>query len=725
MNKKNIYLIFIALITLFPVRSHPKVWEGHVHRSDSNEPLLEANVYLTQTKCGTVTDSEGYFHLECHSYHFLDSLKISYLGFYDYIIPLESFQHQSTIYLNPKNLDLEDAILVQGERINILRQDIPHKTIVIEFEEIERYGSSEIADIFKPLPSVQVEGNDLDGRTIQIRGSDPEEVNVYVDGILINHLQMNNAADLSLIPVESIDNIEIVKGGNLAFLGGGAFGGVVNITTRKKVEEKISIKAKLGSFQTKYLISRLNFLLSQKFSINYFGQFNQFSPEIEYFPDEKYSDKTSSRDIKTEKQNHHLNFNYFLQSGQLTSTFIGYFLTYDKPAWTSKFNNYLSALTYKGTILGVNNFDINLNYLNSNNKVFREQVGSTRYISKYLSNRLNIRIAKQFGSHNKSLQLYSEYFHDELINNLKVQFLGYENNLYHADVYDNRLSGAAVLSLSDQVSQQQNVHAKFYAGSRVDFLANGDNDITNMIGIQFDFKRKNMVISPNFNYGQNIKYPTLLENAYLQDITGTVSSDSIRRLEPEYSTGGDIGISLKLKPSYNLLNQVDFDFSLFSRIVYNKILRRPFDDIIAQIPTARSETKGLEGSILFKEIYQYFNLNLGYTKLDINNPLPNAYKPESKASIQLQYFSLFGLFLNSTLFYEGKSTVWYYNQQDEIQTDEISPHGDMDLSIGYKIPFYKMQLSIQFSGYNIFDNSSYQYYYLKKRYLQFSVGVVY
>ncbi len=127
MNKKNIYLIFIALITLFPVRSHPKIWEGHVHRSDSNEPLQEANVYLTQTKCGTVTDSEGYFHLECHSYHFLDSLKISYLGFYDYIIPLESFQHQSTIYLNPKNLDLEDAILVQGERINILRQDIPHK----------------------------------------------------------------------------------------------------------------------------------------------------------------------------------------------------------------------------------------------------------------------------------------------------------------------------------------------------------------------------------------------------------------------------------------------------------------------------------------------------------------------------------------------------------------------------------------------------------------------
>ena len=83
------------------------------------------------------------------------------------------------------------------------------------------------------------------------------------------------------------------------------------------------------------------------------------------------------------------------------------------------------------------------------------------------------------------------------------------------------------------------------------------------------------------------------------------------------------------------------------------------------------------------------------------------------------------IYLTSTFFYEGTSVAWYYNRDYNILTEEISPYNDMDVSCGFKVPFKDAEFDFQVSGYNIFDHSGFKYYYLKKRYFQFSVAMRY
>ena len=126
-------------------------------------------------------------------------------------------------------------------------------------------------------------------------------------------------------------------------LGNGAFGGVVNITTKKSFENSYGLKVKGGSFDTKYLLANINLALTNNLNMNYFGQINTAAPEIEFYQDERYSEKSVNNTIKSYKQNHHFNLNYFSSLGQYNTKFIGYFFDYNKYGWRNKYNNYSSS----------------------------------------------------------------------------------------------------------------------------------------------------------------------------------------------------------------------------------------------------------------------------------------------------------------------------------------------------------------------------------------------
>ncbi|MBI2974384.1 MAG: TonB-dependent receptor plug domain-containing protein [Deltaproteobacteria bacterium] len=61
----------------------------------------------------------------------------------------------------------------------------------------------------------------------------------------------NSGVDFSSIPINSIERIEIIRGGGTAAFGGDAIGGVINILTKKAKEGRtIEIKETGGSFTT-------------------------------------------------------------------------------------------------------------------------------------------------------------------------------------------------------------------------------------------------------------------------------------------------------------------------------------------------------------------------------------------------------------------------------------------------------------------------------------------
>lgn len=67
--------------------------------------------------------------------------------------------------------------------------------------------------------------------TASIRGSKPEQVLVLLDGVRLNSSQ-RGAVDLATLPVRSIAEIEVVRGGGSSRYGSDAVGGVISIRTR-------------------------------------------------------------------------------------------------------------------------------------------------------------------------------------------------------------------------------------------------------------------------------------------------------------------------------------------------------------------------------------------------------------------------------------------------------------------------------------------------------------
>jgi len=83
---------------------------------------------------------------------------------------------------------------------------------------------------------------------VSIRGTTFEENSVLIDGIRINDPQTGHyTMDLPLNP-EDIDRVEIMKGPGSSLYGPNAFGGVINIITKKPEGNKITFDAEGGSF---------------------------------------------------------------------------------------------------------------------------------------------------------------------------------------------------------------------------------------------------------------------------------------------------------------------------------------------------------------------------------------------------------------------------------------------------------------------------------------------
>ncbi|SJZ36122.1 TonB-dependent receptor plug domain-containing protein [Selenihalanaerobacter shriftii] len=124
---------------------------------------------------------------------------------------------------------------------------------VIDEEEIEKKNAHNVADVLRDVAGVNIRDNGgISGqKTISIRGSSAEQVLVLIDGQPVNSRQ-NGQIDLSLLPVDQIEKIEVLKGPASAIYGANALGGVVNITTKSGSEEPVTkVDTKFGSFKTR------------------------------------------------------------------------------------------------------------------------------------------------------------------------------------------------------------------------------------------------------------------------------------------------------------------------------------------------------------------------------------------------------------------------------------------------------------------------------------------
>jgi outer membrane receptor protein involved in Fe transport len=91
--------------------------------------------------------------------------------------------------------------------------------------------------------------------TISIRGSSANQVPVYLDGIPLSQA-LDQTVNLSDLPLDSLQQIDVYRGIVPVGFGGGGVGGVVNLITRPaSAVPTTEISAGYGSFETRKLVA--------------------------------------------------------------------------------------------------------------------------------------------------------------------------------------------------------------------------------------------------------------------------------------------------------------------------------------------------------------------------------------------------------------------------------------------------------------------------------------
>ena len=151
-------------------------------------------------------------------------------------------------------LELEE-IVVTGTAVSDSVTEIPRNVTVITDFDIEQAPSKNIIDLLAREANVNLRslfGHDKSAG-VDLRGMGDtygSTVVVMVDGFRINSPDMAGF-DLSSVPLESVQRIEIVRGSGAVLYGDGAVGGVINIITKDAgTGSKANVETSFGSYNT-------------------------------------------------------------------------------------------------------------------------------------------------------------------------------------------------------------------------------------------------------------------------------------------------------------------------------------------------------------------------------------------------------------------------------------------------------------------------------------------
>jgi outer membrane receptor protein involved in Fe transport len=239
-----IVLIHIGSINLFAQSSGKII--GTVVEKESGEAIPFANVYIEDTNIGSSADLNGNYVI-LNVPPGLYRVTASVVGFQkvtnnDVRVNVD-FTTRLNFQLSIGAIDLE-AVIVQGDRNPLIRQDLTNPTVSIGAENISELPVDQITDIIK-LQAGVVTGND---GTIHVRGGRSNEIAFTLNGVSLND-PYGNQRSIG-IATNAVQEVS-VSTGTFSAQYGNALSGVVNYVTKEGSDKySLSLRGYVGDFLT-------------------------------------------------------------------------------------------------------------------------------------------------------------------------------------------------------------------------------------------------------------------------------------------------------------------------------------------------------------------------------------------------------------------------------------------------------------------------------------------
>ncbi|MCE2515077.1 MAG: TonB-dependent receptor [Acidobacteria bacterium] len=146
---------------------------------------------------------------------------------------------------------LRDTVVVTASRTAEGRASVMESHAVITAEEIRTLGSSSLADVLRHVPGFSLEATGRDGSLTSLysRGGESDYNHVLIDGVRVNGT--GGDYDFGRVSAAEIERVEVVRGAQSALYGSDAIGSVIQIFTKRGVEDggpRLSGSVEGGSF---------------------------------------------------------------------------------------------------------------------------------------------------------------------------------------------------------------------------------------------------------------------------------------------------------------------------------------------------------------------------------------------------------------------------------------------------------------------------------------------
>lgn len=134
---------------------------------------------------------------------------------------------------------------------------------VITAETLSRSQGRTLPEVLNNVAGITIGGNGNnpgDVKSVFLRGATAANTLILIDGIPVNDAsEITGQYNISAIPVDQVERIEILKGGNSTLYGSDAVAGVINIITKKGAGKMTaSVLATGGSYDTYKQVLGLN-----------------------------------------------------------------------------------------------------------------------------------------------------------------------------------------------------------------------------------------------------------------------------------------------------------------------------------------------------------------------------------------------------------------------------------------------------------------------------------
>jgi outer membrane cobalamin receptor len=687
---------------------------GTVVDSKNGSSLFGADIIVEGTGSGASTDERGRYQLENLLTGVYD-IKVSYTGYKSQTITDVKVLHDQPVQLN---FQLEQIIYPLNEIIVSADRHKEHPSANIHSitsEDIEHSNFQSVGEVLDQVPGLEIQsaGGAGSAKKISIRGCQTNQVLVLLDGVPLND-ELNGDVDLSQIPVNIIEKIEVHKGGNSPLFGSGAIGGVVNIITRSNFKNELKLNNAYGSFNLFNVepawsgnFKNFNFLLS----FNYTESKNDFPYTYKNTSGDTVSASRINSDLTSSnffgRVNYQRQAHSFALQAQRMQSERGIPGQTDRLMAYARANNtrYIIGTSYKG-IFKKSIITLDFRYLQSFTKNSNLYPPDTE-----LRFRGYIKYHYEYTIKNLIARFNVEYMPADWLR-MTMGYIGRRLNYNDEDF----ISSSKPINETNDLSHGFFIHQEWKAGlgwynTQIVFSPvirynkmNMDNDEQQRFEHQWSPGAGLFLSAGNIyklylkaNISRSFRAPTFADLFY-QDVRVRIEGKS--NLLPEKSVNMDIGLGCQFSAWGKLAAEIThFKYTIEDLIVWKvgsfKVFRPSNTD---------AEISGQEYALEFRTPKDFVVLNLGYTNLqpliksahETTNNKIIPYRPQSsfKAGFNINY-KRWLLALNYRNL--GKRFV------NEANRAEMPPYRVWDINLSCTRFFRPLEVICKFSVFNLMN----------------------